>query len=173
MIAAALAVALFAGLQTAPGHAWGEREWEYGRGPLSRHYFESGEGYPSGHELSYGNRTGSFYYLIFGDQSGSAYFWRYGTLPGSAYFWRYGRAAGSEHHWRYGSGCLSESGWRDGASCTGPEVVVLQTVCIARAVDIAPCHAVNGRLEAWLANAGGLGTRPPADAVAEMRRALD
>lgn len=174
MLAVALAAAVLAAApQNSPGYAWGEREWNHGRGPLSRHYFEDGDRYPSGHELSYGNRTGSFYYLIFGDQVGSAYFWRYGRTEGSAYFWRYGRTAGSEYYWRYGRGCLSETGWREGAACTAAEVVAFQTACIARVVDIAPCRATNARLDAWLANAGTMSSRPPADVVAEMRQALD
>ncbi|MBA4804888.1 MAG: hypothetical protein H2038_09585 [Brevundimonas sp.] len=174
MVAAALAAAVLATApQDRPGHAWGEQEWTYGRGPTSRHYFEYGDRYPSGHELAYGRGAGSFYYLIFGDQIGSAYFWRYGRTEGSAYFWRYGRTGGSADFWRYGRGCLSETGWREGAACTGAEVLVLQTACIAQVVDIAPCRAINARLDEWLANAGTISSRPPADVVAEMRRPLD
>ena len=174
MLAAALASAVLAAApQTSPGYAWGEREWEYGRGPLSRHYFEYGDRYPSRHELFNGNRTGSFYYLIFGAEAGSSYFWRYGNTAGSAYFWRYGRSAGSEHHWRYGRGCLSEQGWRGGSDCTAAEVLVLQTACIAEVVDIPPCRSLNAHLDEWLASAGSLSSRPPAEVVAAMRRGPD
>lgn len=171
MLATALAAAMLAAApQVSPGYVWGEREWEYGRGPLSRHYLEYGNGYPSRRELLYGNRAGSFYYLIFGREVGSSYFWRYGNTAGSAYFWRYGRTPGSRHHWRYGRGCLSEQGWRDGGACTGAEVLVLQTACIAEVIDIPPCRAVNAHLDEWLASAGSLSSRPPAEVVADMRR---
>lgn len=171
---AALSLAVLVGApQSLPTYAWGEQEWTYGRGPLSRHYFQYGKNYPSSHELFYGDDVGSFHYLIYGNRVGSAHYWRYGRAAGSAYFWRYGRTAGSEYYWRYGRGCLSETGWRYGARCTGAEALVLKTACIAAVIDISPCQGVRTRLDEWLAGVGGVSGPPPSETVDQMRRPFD
>lgn len=175
MLATVLALAVLAAApQTPPTYAWGDREWSHGRGPLSRHYFEYGRHYPSSHELSYGEDVGSFYYLIYGNQVGSSYFWRYGRAEGSVYFWRFGRTAGSRYYWRYGRGCLSQFGWRNGAACTGGEALVLQILCIAQAIDIDPCRAINARLDERLSR-DSLTFVPGASAetVARMRERIE
>lgn len=172
MLAAALAVVIFLSpfQQTA---AWGDHEWRNGVGMLSAHYFRNGTGFPSGYELTNGTRAGSFHYLIFGTRPGSAYFWRNGVEAGSAYFWRNGVEPGSRHYWRNGQNCLSERGWREGAICDGAEILIFQSLCIARAIDLPPCHAIDARLEDWLERASGLSATGPATVIDGMREAVD
>lgn len=172
MLAAALALVLsFAPLQQTAG--WGEDEWRSGVGMLSAHYFETGSGFPSRHELENGTRPGSFSHLIFGTRLGSAHFWDNGTEAGSAYFWRNGVEPGSRYYWRNGHACLSEDGWRNGAICDGKEILTFQSLCVARAIDLAPCRAINDRLDEWLEGAPGLSTGDPAEVIARMRGAVD
>ncbi|MCS6626931.1 hypothetical protein N0B44_28840 [Roseibacterium beibuensis] len=175
MLAAVLALALSAApaQQTA---AWGDDEWRNGVGMLSAHYFRNGTGFPSGHELENGTRAGSFHHLIFGIRLGSAYFWDNETGTGSAYFWRNGVGPGSRYYWRNGQHCLSDHGWRNGAICDGREILTFQSLCVARAIDVAPCDAINARLEVWLSRdadpfSGAPG--PSAEAVARMRGAVE
>jgi hypothetical protein len=172
MLAAALALALsFAPYQQTA--AWGDYEWRNGIGMLSAHYFENGTGFPSGYELSNGTRPGSFYHLIFGTRLGSAYFWRRGTEAGSAYFWRNGAEPGSRYYWRNGDACLSDYGWRNGAICGGEEILTFQSLCVARAIDVAPCRAINARLDRWLERSSSMSTGNPAEVIARMREAVD
>lgn len=166
----ALALSLAPFQQTA---AWGDYEWRTGVGMLSQHYFRNGTGFPSGYELERGTRAGSFYHLIFGTRPGSAYFWNNGVETGSAWFWRNGVEPGSRHYWRNGQACLSDYGWRNGAICDGREILTFQSLCIARAIDVAPCRSINARLEDWLARSSGLSTGDPAALVARMREAVD
>lgn len=153
--------------------AWGQYEWDHGAGPMSRHQFQYGATFPSGYFLDYGARAGSFYWLIFATEAGSAHFWDNGRAAGSAYFWRNGHGAGSRRYWQNGRGCLSEFGWRNGTSCSAPEAVVFQTLCIAEAVDLPPCDAINARLEDWLERSPGLSTGDLSASIARMRDALD
>jgi hypothetical protein len=172
MPAAVAAVALFlAPFQQTAG--WGDYEWRNGVGMLSAYYFENGTGFPSGYELEYGTRPGSFYHLLFGTRLGSAYFWGNGTEAGSAYFWRNGVEPGSRYYWRNGDACLSEYGWRHGAICDGKEILTFQSLCVAGAIDLAPCRAINTRLAAWLERGSGRSTGDPAAVVARMREAID
>lgn len=172
MLVAALALALFA---TPPQQTagWGEWEWENGVGMLSAQYFRNGTGFPSGYELEYGARPGSFHHLIFGTRLGSAYFWDNGLEPGSAYFWRNGVEPGSQYYWRNGQHCLSDYGWRDGAICDGKQILTFQSLCVAEAVDVAPCRAINARLEAWLERSSGLSTGDISAPITRMREAID
>ena len=172
MLAATLAVVLTLApyQQTA---AWGDYEWRNGVGMLSAHYFRNGTGFPSGYELDNGTRPGSFHHLIFGTRPGSAYFWRNGTGAGSAWFWRNGLEPGSRYYWRNGQNCLSERGWREGAICDGAEILPFQSLCVARAIDLPPCRAINARLEHWLEGASGLSTTDPATTIAGMREAIE
>ena len=148
MLAAAIALILAASPQQAS--PWGQYQWDNGTGFLSRYYFENRTGFPSGYMLANSTRAGSFYYLLNGTGPGSAYFWQNRTASGSAHFWENGYEAGSRHYWYNGRGCLSAFGWRNGAACTGGETLVLQVLCIAQAVDIDPCRAVNARVDDWL-----------------------
>ena len=133
MLAAAIALILAASPQQAS--PWGQYQWDNGTGFLSRYYFENRTGFPSDYMLANSTRAGSVHYLL------------NGTGPGSAYFWQNGLDAGSRHYWFNGRGCLSDFGWRNGAACTGGETLVLQVLCIAQAVDIDPCRAINARLD--------------------------
>jgi hypothetical protein len=172
MIVAAAALALFfAPLQQTAG--WGDYEWRSGIGMLSSHYFETGTGFPSGYELSNGTRPGSFYHLTFGTRLGSAYFWSHGTEAGSAYFWRNGVEPGSRYYWSHGDACLSAYGWRHGAICDGKEILTFQSLCVAGAIDLAPCRAINARLSTWLEGAASRSTGDPAAVIARMREAVD
>ncbi|HZW16088.1 MAG TPA: hypothetical protein VFF66_07515 [Brevundimonas sp.] len=174
MLAAAIALILAASPQQAS--PWGQYQWDNGTGFLSRHYFENRTGFPSGYMLVNSTRAGSFHYLLNGTGPGSAYFWQNGTASGSAYFWQNGLDAGSRHYWYNGSGCLSEFGWRNGAACTGGETLVLQVLCIAQAVDIDPCRAINARLDDHLSRdihpwSGAPGAST--ETIARMRERID
>jgi hypothetical protein len=153
--------------------AWGRYEWDHGSGPTSRYQFRYGATFPSGYFLEYGARSGSFYWLIFATAPGSAHFWDNGREAGSAYYWRNGYEAGSRHYWENGRGCLSGFGWRNGAPCSAAQVVVFQTLCIAEAVELPPCDAINARLDAWLERSSGLSSSDPTAAIVRMREALD
>lgn len=174
---APVAFAILALVAVPPQHpdeaAWGRYEWDHGSGPTSRYQFRYGATFPSGYFLEYGARSGSFYWLIFATAPGSAHFWDNGREAGSAYFWRNGYEAGSRHYWENGRGCLSDFGWRNGASCSASQVVVFQTLCIAEAVELPPCDAINARLDAWLERSSGLSSSDPAAAIVRMREALD
>ena len=171
-----LVAALILALSTSPPQqtaGWGDYEWRNGIGMLSEHYFLNGTGFPSAYELENGTRPGSFYHLVFGTRLGSAYFWLNGTDPGSAYFWRNGVEPGSQYYWRNGRNCLSEYGWREGAICDGKQILTFQSLCVARAIDIAPCRAIDVRLEAWLERSSSLSASDPALSIARMREAVD
>ena len=172
MLAAALALSLAVApyQQTAD---WGDHEWRNGVGVLSEHYFGNGSGFPSAWALENGARAGSFHHLIFATTPGSAYFWDNGVEAGSAYFWRNGMEPGSQYYWRNGQGCLSEFGWRNGAVCDASQVLTFQTLCVARAIDVAPCRSINARLDDWLARSSGLSSGDPAAAIARMRDVVD
>ena len=172
MLAAVLALALgIAPHQQTAG--WGDYEWRNGIGMLSEHYFLNGTGFPSAYELENGTRPGSFYHLVFGTRLGSAYFWLNGTDVGSAYFWRNGVEPGSQYYWLNGQHCLSEYGWREGAICDGKQILTFQSLCVARAIDIAPCRAIDVRLEAGLERSSSLSASDPALSIARMREAVD
>ncbi|GAA0870359.1 hypothetical protein GCM10009116_21950 [Brevundimonas basaltis] len=156
--------------------SWGQHEWDNGTGFLSRQYFENGRGYPSGHLFENGIKAGSIRYLVSGDGRGSAHFWLNSRDPGSAFFWRNGRDPGSRHYWDNGRGCLSELGWRLGAACSSADTLILQTLCIAKAIDIPPCRPINARLDDWLSREtgdviypGDLSIHSYADLVVRMR----
>lgn len=167
-------LALVAASPQQPGEArWGQDEWDHGAGPMSRYQFEYGSTFPSAYFLEHGARTGSFYGLIFADSPGSAYFWDNGLEAGSAYYWRNGREAGSRHYWENGRGCLSEFGWGDGVSCGAADAVVFQTLCVAGAIDVAPCRSINARLEDWLSRSSGISTSDPAAMIARMREVIE
>jgi hypothetical protein len=166
----ALAMSLAPPQQTA---GWGAWEWDNGVGMLSERYFLNGTGFPSAYELEHGTRPGSFHHLIFGTRLGSAHFWDNGTAAGSAYFWRNGIEPGSQHYWRNGRHCLSDYGWREGAICDGKQILTLQSLCVAEAIDIAPCRAINARLVAWLERSPGLSTGDMSAPIARMREAVD
>ena len=172
MLVAALVIALS---QTPVQHpsSWGEHEWRTGNGFLSEYYFRNGTGFPSGYGFENGVRAGSFYYLLFGTARGSAHFWVNGVETGSAYFWRNGRERGSRYYWINGRGCLSEFGWRNGAVCDSRDILTFQSLCIAQAIDIAPCQAVNARLEDWLIRSSGLSTGDPSAVIDHMRAVID
>ena len=175
MLAAAFALIVAASLQQAS--PWGQHQWDNGTGVLSRYYFENRTGFPSGYMLANSTRTGSFHYLLNGTGPGSAYFWSNGTAVGSAYFWRNGVEPGSRYYWNNGRGCLSGFGWRNGAACTAGETLVLQVLCIAQAVDIDPCRAINGRLDNQLSRDRDIdfvpGPGTGAETVALMRDRID
>jgi len=171
-----LVVALALALSTSPPQqtaGWGDYEWRNGIGMLSEHYFLNGTGFPSGYELENGTRPGSFYHLIFGTRLGSAYFWDNGVEPGSAYFWSNGVEPGSQYYWRNGRHCLSEYGWREGAICDGKQLLIFQSLCVARAIDLPPCREINSRLDAWLERSSGLSMSDPALTIARMRDAVE
>lgn len=171
-----LVVALVLAISTAPPQqtaGWGAREWENGVGMLSKHYFLNGTGFPSGYELDNGTRPGSFYHLIFGTRPGSAYFWDNGLEAGSAYFWRNGVEPGSRYYWQNGQTCLSDFGWRNGAICDGKQILTFQSLCVAEAVDVAPCREINARLEVWLDRSTGLSTGDVSAPIARMREVID
>lgn len=166
-------VALAIALSAAPVQktaVWGAHEWQTGAGPVSLHYFETGTGFPSGYELENGTKAGSFHHLFFSVERGSSHFWDNGLEAGSAWFWRNGHEPGSRYYWLNGRDCLSDFGWRTGAVCTGGDILVFQTLCIARAVDLPPCEAINRRLEAWLARDAVLTTGGPLSEVVERMR---
>ena len=166
----ALVLAIAPYQQTA---GWGDYEWRNGIGMLSEHYFLNGTGFPSAFELENGTRPGSFYHLVSGTRLGSAYFWLNGTDLGSAYFWRNGVEPGSQYYWRNGRNCLSEYGWREGAICDGKQILTFQSLCVARAIDIAPCQSINARLEDWLDRSSGLSTSDLTQTVERMREVID
>ena len=171
-----LVAALILALSTSPPQqtaGWGDSEWRNGIGMLSEHYFLNGTGFPSAWELENGTRPGSFYNLIFGTRLGSAYFWDNGLEPGSAYFWRNGVEPGSQYYWRNGQHCLSEYGWREGAICDGKQILTFQSLCVARAIDVAPCRAINARLEAWLERSPGLSTGDMSAPITRMREVIE
>lgn len=172
MIAAALALALVA--QTpdpTSGQAarWGEHEWVNGTGFLSRHYFENRTGFPSAHHLLNSTQVGSIHHLFNATPAGSSHFWENGVRPGSRYYWDNGREPGSRHYWENGRGCLSRYGWANTTACSSGETVVFQVLCIARKIDVAPCRAVNARLDEWLSRSDFYGSGHSADVVARMR----
>ena len=171
MLAAAFALILAASLQQAS--PWGQHQWDNGTGYLSRYYFENRTGFPSDYMLANSTRAGSVHYLLNGTGPGSAYFWQNRTASGSAHFWENGYEGGSRHYWYNGRGCLSDFGWRNGAACTGSETLVLQVLCIAEAVELPPCDAINARLDAWLERSSGLSSSDPTAAIVRMREALD
>ena len=155
---------------------WGQHQWDNGTGFLSHHHFENRTGFPSGYMLANSTRAGSFHYLLNGTGPGSAYFWLNRTASGSAHFWENGHDAGSRHYWYNGRGCLSRFGWRNGAVCTSGEALVLQVLCIAQAVDIDPCRAINVRLDDQLSRDSVLIEVVPgasAETVALMRERID
>lgn len=155
---------------------WGQHEWDNGAGFLSRHYFENRTGFPSGHQLENGTGPGTIHHLISGTGAGSAHAWLNGYDAGSAHFWENGYDPGSRHYWANGRGCLSEFGWRAGAACTSGEAVVFQILCIARAVQLDPCRAINARLDDWLSRDTDPFTGAPglsSEAVARMRERID
>ncbi len=172
MLAAVLAL-LLSTAQAQPTVPWGEHEWRNGVGQASEHYFHNGTGFGSAWQLDNGTRAGSFYFLAFGTGPGSSHFWSQSVEAGSAYFWRNGLRPGSRYYWFNGRGCLSEFGWRNGAACSGPELLTFQALCIAGAVDVAPCGAINRRLDDWLQTSSGLSTGDLGAVVREMRQALD
>ncbi len=175
---AAVAVAILALAQTPSTQAvaWGDHEWRNGVGAMSEHYFRNGAGFPAAHYLENGVQAGSFYHLIFATGRGSAYFWFNGVTAGSAWYWENGGGPASRHHWRNGHGCLSRYGWRNGATCTPAEALDFVTLCVARAVEIDACAAVQTRLDDWLERSSrstfSIG-EPPAEAVARMRDRID
>jgi len=172
MLAAVLALA-FAIAPHQQTVGWGDHEWRNGVGRLSEHYFLNGTGFPSAYELENGARAGSFHHLVFGTRPGSAYFWLNGTSAGSAYFWRNGVEPGSQYYWRNGRGCLSEYGWREGAACDGREILTFQSLCVARAIEVAPCQGVNARLEDWLDRSSSLSISDPSEVIDRMREVVD
>lgn len=172
---ALLAVALFT-VPVQDAVAWGQYEWDYGAGSLSRHGFENGTEFPSGYWLEHATQIGSLYQLMFATGPGSSYFWNNGVQRGSAYFWRHGREAGSRYHWQNGRGCLSDFGWRNGASCSIDEVLVFQTLCIAQAIDVDPCRTIGARVDDWLSRGNASTFRTggsPSEVIARMREAVD
>lgn len=171
----ALALALVARPQAATT-PWGQHAWDNGTGYLSRHYFENRTGFPSGHYLVNRTGPGTIHHLISGTGAGSAHAWLNGHNAGSAHFWENGVEPGSRHYWANGRGCLSELGWRVGAACTSGEILVFQILCIAKAVELDPCRAINGRLDAWLADDTDPFTGAPrlsSETVARMRERID
>lgn len=176
MLVALVSLALAASAPQETTTPWGQHAWDNGTGFLSRHYFENGVGFPSAHQLYNGTGPGTIQHLISGTGGGSAHAWLNGHAPGSAHYWENGLEPGSRHYWVNGRGCLSDLGWRVGAACTSGEAMVFQILCIARAVDVAPCKAINARLDDWLSRdtdplsgAPGLST----EAVAQMRDRIE
>lgn len=174
MLAAALAFAILA--QTAPteGVRWGEHEWLNGTGFLSRYHFVNRTGFPSAHYLRNDTGSGSIHYLFNATTEGSSYFWENGVRPGSRYFWRTGHEPGSRYYWEHGQGCLSRYGWRGAATtCTSGEVVVFQTLCIARAIDVAPCRAINAELDQRVSRSDSSASTYSAGVLARMRAGVE
>lgn len=169
-LALALALSPTPRQQTAP---WGHHEWRNGVGALSEYYFLNGTGFPSAYQLANGTHPGSFHHLLSGTTPGSAYFWDNGLAPGTAYFWLNRHEAGSRYYWANGRGCLSEFGWRNGAACSSAEVLVFQMLCIAQAIDVAPCRVVNARLEEWMARASWFSADGPVATIVRMRERID
>lgn len=173
MLAAAIALALVA-QTTAPAAGepalWGEHEWRNGAGFLSRHYFENRTGFPSAHYLLNSTRPGSIHHLFNATSAGSSHFWENGVRPGSRHFWKNGHEPGSRHYWENGRGCLSRYGWANTTSCTAAEVRVLQVLCVAEAIDIAPCRAVNALFDDWATRSDFTGPGYFADILARMRQ---
>lgn len=101
---------------------------------------------------------------------GSSRFWENGVRPGSRYYWDNGREPGSRYYWENGRGCLSRYGWANTTACSSGETVVFQVLCIARKIDVAPCRAVNARLDDWLSRSDFYGSGHSADVVARMRQ---
>lgn len=169
MLLAAVAAALLA--QTAPdGARWGEHEWVNGTGFLSRHYFENRTSFPSSHYLRNSVQAGSIHHLFNATSPGSSHFWENGLRPGSRYFWENGGEPGSRHYWENGRGCLSRYGWANTTTCTSAEVVVLQVLCVAGVIDIAPCRAVNAELDDWVSRSDFTGPGYFTDVLARMRQ---
>jgi hypothetical protein len=133
---------------------FGQNEWFYGTGPLSRHNFNQGYGPGSRYALTRSSEAGSLYFLMRGTTAGSAYFWSKGTEPGSAYFWQKGTTVGSRYYWENGDGCLSRYGWLRGATCEPEAVALVLVVCAAGALDGEPCTAILGVLGADGASRG-------------------
>ena len=173
MLAAAIALALVAHT-TAPAAGqpsrWGEHEWRNGTGFLSRHYFGNRTGFPSAHYLRNSTQLGSIHHLFNATSAGSSHFWENGVRPGSRHYWHNGYEAGSRHYWENGRGCLSRYGWADTTTCSSGEAVVLQVLCVAQVIDIAPCHAVNALFDEWADRSAFTGPGDFTEVLARMRQ---
>lgn len=154
--------------------AFGVDEWTYGTGPLSAYHFQYGTGPVSDYWLRYAVEPGSLYHLLNGTDVLSAYWWLNATGPGSAYFWHNGTEAGSQYWWHNGAGCLSEAGWRTGARCGAASARFVVTLCIARAIELEPCAAVEATLAEWLPGQDGwyVGGGGASGRVEDMRAAV-